>query len=271
MGTTVTSLSGKILPEQAQKITTSLTDESTKDVHIHANPKIIAFFIGGAGDKRPFIGSGPNNNIVDVINQFLKDFKSEINDGDVNANPEKNYLGFYEIFGDDKIASNVISQIHSKDIAIFIIGHSLGGWNGAHLSHILSTEGYLVDLLVTLDPVGIYYHTTLSGADIYPAIPRPIARYWVNLRYDGKTGPSVPNIVASAGGRWDVTESLPDRDEVSHPLTQAQTQRLPDINATVAINHADTLQAMYAKLAGDSCAWWIMKSRIGDILHSQHE
>ncbi|WP_322034224.1 hypothetical protein [Paraburkholderia sp. J76] len=269
MGSTVTSLSGKILAAQAEKTTTPQPDDSTKDVHVSVAPKIVVFFIGGAGDKRPFLGSGPNNNIVDVVTQFQTDFKSELNDGEVDADPEKKYLGFYEVFGDSNVKNNILSQIPSTDTSVFIVGHSLGGWNGAHLSHILSSEGYRVDLLVTLDPVGIHYYTTLSGADIYNAIPRPVARYWINLCYDGKTGASIPNIVASTGGRWNVMESVSGADDGPHPSKQSVPQRFPDINATVAVNHADTIQAMYAKLPGGNFAWSMLKSRISSILHSQ--
>jgi hypothetical protein len=269
MSTEVISRSGKTLPLRAEKQTTSKSNDSIKDIFVEFAPKIIVFFVGGAGDKRPFLGSGPNNNIVDVRDKFIKDFELSIKAGEIDAHPVRNYLGFYEIFGKENIKSQVLARIASKDVRVFIIGHSLGAWNGAHLSHILSTEGYKVDLLVTLDPVGVHYNTTLAGADIYHATPRPIAQYWINLCYDGKTGASIPNNVATVGGRWDVMERIAGADHGPQPMAESPQQRFPDVHATVSINHAFTVEAMLVKLQSESNAWSIMKDRIQKIQSKQ--
>jgi pimeloyl-ACP methyl ester carboxylesterase len=269
MSTEVISRSGKTLPLRAEKQTTSQVNDSIKDIFVEVAPKIIVFFVGGAGDKRPFLGSGPNNNITDVRDKFVKEFELLIETGEIDADPVRNYLGFYEIFGEENIKSRVLARIPSKDVRVFIIGHSLGAWNGAHLSRILSTEGYKVDLLVTLDPVGVRYNTTLAGADIYHATPRPIAQYWINLCYDGKTGASIPNNVATIGGRWDVMERIVGVDQGPHPTASSSPQRFPDVNATVSINHAFTVEAMLAKLQSGNNAWLIMKDRIQKIRSEQ--
>ncbi|MCC6076693.1 hypothetical protein ACFPTX_03070 [Pseudomonas sp. GCM10022188] len=44
--------------------------------------------------------------------------------------------------------------MHDKTTSIYMVGHSLGAWSGAHLSQRFSEWGNRVQMLVTLGPVG---------------------------------------------------------------------------------------------------------------------
>lgn len=75
----------------------------------------------------------------------------------------------------------MIDKIENKDIPIYIVGHSLGGWNSAHLCKRLVNDGYNIRMLVTLDPVGegilVYV-----GSDIYKEPEtNPCAKTWINI------------------------------------------------------------------------------------------
>jgi len=112
--------------------------------------KVVVFFIGGAGDKESYYGASATEIIKDEVHNKFDDIKN-----------------------------NVLSKISDKDnTSIYIVGHSLGGWNGAHLSQILVEKGYNVDLLITLDPVGI---GTTVISDIYFQTPTPKTNYWINI------------------------------------------------------------------------------------------
>ena len=79
-----------------------------------------------------------------------------------------------------KIILDVTNKIADKDIPIYIVDHSLGGWNGAHLSQILADKGYKIKILVTLDPVGVgTIVRTISS--VYFGTPNPKAIYGLML------------------------------------------------------------------------------------------
>lgn len=91
------------------------------------------------------------------------------------------YLGYYEIYGNQNIERNILSKIPNKAAPIIVVGHSLGGWNGAHLSGLLHRAGYRVEMLITLDPVG-EGTLVVATSDIYSAPPKAAAKYWINIR-----------------------------------------------------------------------------------------
>lgn len=110
------------------------------------------------------------------------------------------YIGYNEAYK-DKIQKNVVDKIPNKEgTSIYIIGHSLGGWNGAHLSQILTTKGYTVDMLITLDPVGTKVGVTLA-TNIYWDTPKPKCSYWINI-YSDSTTFELDNFIADIGGQW---------------------------------------------------------------------
>ena len=156
--------------------------------------KVIAFFIGGAGDKKSYAGSGPTNLILDEV---MTPFKLIAPTFDYKAV----YLGYNEVYGNAAISKNVISEIPNiEGTDIYIIGHSLGGWNAAHLITILQKLKYKVETLITLDPVGTKVGVTVIS-DIYYDYPNPQCRIWLNTFTDPKTY-DTDDLIADVGGQW---------------------------------------------------------------------
>ena len=173
--------------------------------------KIIAFFIGGASDKEGFYGTSPTKIVEDEV---MENFYNKVKVSNLKKYYEESYLGYNEVRGKDDIADNVISKIPNKDkTAIYIIGHSLGGWNGAHLSQILTDKGYNVDLLITLDPVGTGADVKLVS-DIYWTEPKPKTNYWIHI----STFPEnyrADDFIADYGGQWRPKSGMQINDECS--------------------------------------------------------
>lgn len=99
----------------------------------------------------------------------LKDFQSD------------HHLGYYRIYRDERIKEYVVPILKDKSTPIIIIGHSLGGWNGAQLSYWLNEAGYNVEMLVTLDPVGRGDWVGFTS-DIYVRTPQVATKFWINIR-----------------------------------------------------------------------------------------
>lgn len=105
---------------------------------------------------------------------------------------------------------------------VFIVGHSLGGWNGAHLSRILAAHGIRCRFLVTLDPVGCGNHDIriaghlMRQAQIYHNIPAPVANKWMNIRgfhirlAENRFSAEWENWVSWAGGQWLIKTAPPE-------------------------------------------------------------
>lgn len=161
----------------------------------------VAFFIGGAGDSKKYFGQGPSFIVRDEV---AIPFSSIAPIQDYSYK----YLGFEDIYKNDKIKKNVLPLIESKEgTAIYIVGHSLGGWNGAHLSQILSDKGYSIEMLLTLDPVGTKVGVTLIS-DIYWDTPKPKSNYWVNI-YANPDSNEIDDYIAWGGGQW-----IPNKNSV---------------------------------------------------------
>ena len=189
----------------AKKISESKTSpidqQQRKKVKIKSRPPVVAFFIGGAGDKESYYGQGPYRNVFDIVRYTDPAFE-KLSDAKLYR---RRYLGYNEVFRPEDIEKNVVQFIDDRKSPIYIIGHSLGGWNGAHLSNILNNLGYNVEMLITLDPVG-------RGAGVrtisllHPKEPHPAAKYWINVRAQNhRDGKDISDIVASLGGPWVVT------------------------------------------------------------------
>lgn len=196
-------------------------------------PKAILFFIGGAGDKRPFGGSGPNGNIMYVYNEYIQRRNKELKPDQIKLlkdNQADCYLGYYEVFKMDNIKKNVISKIQTKNIPIYIIGHSLGGWNGAHLSDELVKLGYKVKMLITLDPVGTKVGITVV-ADISWNYPKGSAEKWINISCSPESY-GFSDLVADSGGQW-------------------RPKSGPTYNIETTANHLDAELIMRSKVVGN--------------------
>ncbi|WP_248807311.1 alpha/beta hydrolase [Pseudomonas sp. MWU13-2100] len=205
--------SGKTASLVATHTLTTVHDTTVKSVPI-AEKKAIVFFIGGAGDQESYYFQGAFHNIDSARN---------ILDTRISAMKplSKKYTSWPKSYnaarGSGSIQTNFIANIPSKLCPIYIVGHSLGGWNGAHLSRILSEAGYTIKFLVTLDPVGEGFWVWM-GSDIYKSEASPIAETWINIRASSSK-PDTSDGVAEFGGRWIITNG-------------------PTTNKTMDIHHA---------------------------------
>ena len=135
--------------------------------------------------------------------------------------------------GKKDIQRHVLSLIPYKSCPVYIVGHSLGGWNGAHLTKIMSEWGYRVQMLITLDPVGEGALVWL-GSDIYRERPEPVAADWINIKAT-PTQRDPSDGVADFGEKWLISCG-------------------PSLNANVDANHADALGLFTARIDGNKSA-----------------
>jgi len=199
--------------------TTPIDQRKRKEVTVRVRQQVAIFYVGGAGDKRKFLPlpefiAGPFRNILDA--------KKLIDNRTVTLQRQGLIIGlwrgYYELYGDDNIKKNIIAHIPKKSTPIIIIGHSLGAWNGAHLSALLIQKGYTVEMLVTLDPVG-EGNIVSSSSEIYSSTPKPTAKYWINILANPKDD-NFSDFIADFGEQWKITSG-------------------PHINGVVDVNHAD--------------------------------
>ncbi len=170
----------------------------TLNVAVLNRNKVVAFFIGGAGDKESFYTVGPTYIVKRrVLEPFDKLLKTKLSEGQFK-NYSSYYLDYKEAKGPIDVPKNVIKRIPSKDTYVYIIGHSLGGWNGAYLSHTLALKGYKVEMLITLDPVG--QRATLI-ADVHGDVPTPKANLWITISANASDGDD-SDFIAWAGYQW---------------------------------------------------------------------
>ncbi|WP_192561994.1 alpha/beta hydrolase [Pseudomonas gozinkensis] len=191
--------------EAASHELTCKTDQSVKAYAIKVK-KIVVFFIGGAGDKEQYYqDQPPHRNVVNA--QRLMSSKLA---GVPIEKFRTVYLSYKDVRGKKDINKYVLSYLGGdKSVYVSIVGHSLGGWNGAHLSAILKEEGYTVKSLVTLDPVGGGMGVWMIS-DIYFTTPKPSADYWINVLAK-PDNPNDSDNVAELGERW-LMKSGPDLD-----------------------------------------------------------
>jgi len=157
------------------------------------NQQIITFFIGGAGDASRYFGAGPHFLMRDQVKAPF--------DKVAPTTCLSIYLGYGAVYGKKNIQQNILSCIANKQQTLInIVGYSLGGWNGAHLAEILTAQGYTVDVLITLDPVGTNAGVAIVSK-IYWNYPIPQANHWINVL----TKPPLlepDDVIARAGGQW---------------------------------------------------------------------
>ncbi len=217
-----------------KSVTSVVANKKRAEVKIHVRKPVAIFYIGGAGDKKKYIGGpaklmGPFRNVLDAkthVDKRVSDLR------DLRL-VEDFWRGYYEIYGDDDIKKYILPFIRSKTTPVFIIGHSLGGWNGAHLSRTLANAGYKVEMLVTIDPVG-EGALVKTGSDIYPKKPEVSAKTWINIRANPKK-PNGSDWIAEFGERWIIKNG-------------------PTINCDLDVNHADAGIMFNRKISGDKTA-----------------
>jgi len=222
---------------------TCKTDQTVKAVAIKIK-KIVVFFIGGAGDKEPYYQDQPPHGNVTSAQVLLPKKFSDAQIGKIKSV----YLSYKDVRGKKDIEKYVLSYLKGdKSIYISIVGHSLGGWNGAHLTAILKEQGFTVKSLVTLDPVGGGLGVWLIS-DIYATTPKPGAEYWINIL----AAPAKPNQsddVAEMGERWVMSSG-------------------PDINKAVDTNHEDAGVMFKARILGEQSACDLIAEKMIKYLES---
>ncbi|CAD5378405.1 conserved hypothetical protein [Pseudomonas sp. OF001] len=168
--------------------------------------RAVALFIGGAGDKKSYYLAGPYRNIAYALTAF----DQRIDEAGQADGYQSLYLGYHEVWSAVAIGRLVAAEIHDKATPIYIVGHSLGAWSGAHLSQRLTEWGYRVEMLVTLDPVGSGLLVRLGSRIPYHR-PAPRGHCWINVRAEpGRSNAS--DLVAQLGRKWHVAGE-PDIDE----------------------------------------------------------
>ncbi|MBV2132550.1 alpha/beta hydrolase [Pseudomonas sp. MAP12] len=168
--------------------------------------RAVALFIGGAGDKKSYYLAGPYRNIAYALDAF----EQRIEAAGQAENFQSLYLGYHEVWSASAIGRLVATEVQDQNTPIYIVGHSLGAWSGAHLSQRLSEWGYRVEMLVTLDPVGSGLLVRLGSRIPYHR-PAPHCHCWINVRAEpGRSNAS--DLVAQLGRKWHVAGE-PDIDE----------------------------------------------------------
>ncbi|MEO4010492.1 hypothetical protein, partial [Chromobacterium piscinae] len=61
-----------------QRSLTPSSNGEAKKIEVKKPPKVFVFFIGGAGDRRSFMGSGPNYNVQAVSDNFSSVFPKKL-------------------------------------------------------------------------------------------------------------------------------------------------------------------------------------------------
>jgi hypothetical protein len=152
----------------------------------------INLFIGGAGDFERFYVYGPRNFI-------LKDVKIPF-EKILEAQKISNYQSHYLSYKDLKLDRIWSLLPNPETCTINLIGYSFGGWNAAHFSKVLNEKQYEVNVLITLDPVGVKAQTVFKS-DLFFGAPQPIAKQWINITSVSKKW-CIDNFIAKIGGRW---------------------------------------------------------------------
>jgi pimeloyl-ACP methyl ester carboxylesterase len=193
-------------------------------------------FIGGAGDKKSYYFNGPFHNIVPA-REHLDGREEDLKERKLYRSE---YLGYYEIHSDSDIKKNVLPLIPSKTAPVYIVGHSLGGWNGAHLSRALVDAGYNVVVLVTLDPVGGGKLVEIGSSISFSPQEEPKAKVWINVRAT-PVQTDITDHIATFGERWVIKSG-------------------PNVNVDAKVHHGDSRDLFTTKLANGMT--------VADILHS---
>lgn len=124
----------------------------------------------------------------------------------VLAKTQAHYYGYNQI--DEALVNAKLFLSVNPTATVNIVGHSLGGWQAAHLAQQLNeVRCGAVDNLITLDPVGTRYRIKPFGG-IKLAYPKPTAKTWTNIRAESE-GVSVNDTIADLGGQWDPSMQNP--------------------------------------------------------------
>lgn len=204
------------------------------------------FFIGGAADQEPYYLVGPFRRINVAQRLLLRKIKNKA----LMECCELHVLGYNKIYHPTDIQQYVIDHLEPQD-SIYIIGHSLGAWNGAHLCRQLVNLQYHVNMLITLDPVGEGVLVWAGSYIFREPQPEPKADFWINLRAQSQTIDH-SDVVAVVGRRWNITEG-------------------PDINEIVNVHHANAYRIFTTKLSNGRRAVTYLIESLEELLDSPLE
>lgn len=224
-------------------------------------PLIYVIFLGGAADKEsflwgninlPFVDYWPHKTMYRIARQFNYDLLRQLKirrtiTRDLVARYYRfAYLSYSEVcFWDVKDYDpnqtdkpfittptfETFLKSFNDDTHIYIIGHSLGAWNGAHLSALLAAHGYKSTFLVTLDPVGVGNHEfdwaahLMKQAQIYSQPPLPVTQQWINVRgfhvelTHQRFSDTFGDWIAWAGGQWIINQDSFNGMLIANELT----------------------------------------------------
>jgi hypothetical protein len=216
------------------------------DETVSATTKVVAhcvaLFIGGAGDKESFFGFGPTYIVENEVRiPFDRALKIAVGEYLFDKYYTSLYVGYNEVYPvQDGFRLNLELD---KSAYIYIIGHSLGGWNGAHLSRQLSKMGYKVEMLITLDPVGERSMYANDIIDVPAPNPVPQSKFWINIRANSSKI-ELDDVIAKAGDRWE-TDDL-----------------YPNINCELDLHHGQAGAMFMRKLQGNKSAFEHLRDSI---------
>ncbi|WP_262404470.1 alpha/beta hydrolase family protein [Aggregatibacter actinomycetemcomitans] len=198
------------------KAMSDIKDKNSFTEYTVPEEKADIIFIGGAGDQEPYYGIGPTHVITILENSFLGSLDSynllsKVNDYSIS---------YSQSYGEENIKK--LENKLSKSNFIYIIGHSLGAWNAAHLATIFTNKGYTVKMLVTLDPVGTGVVVGSISGIYWKPEAMPKAEKWINIRAESDKFFDMSDIIANVGGQWDIESG-------------------PMVNETVNTTHANTI------------------------------
>ncbi|MDI4498972.1 hypothetical protein E6P70_10180 [Moraxella nonliquefaciens] len=198
-------------------------------------------FIGGAADAEPFLGQGPTKIMNDLRNHFADKYlqpyfeKAGYSQDRARQLASRNarYYGFHELHLMLADAKMYLSTQGNENAKISIVGHSLGGWQAAHLAQQLEEwRCGSVGVVTTLDPVGVRYSYNLAGSINFKT-PNPKYKTWVNIRAEAKDT-SINDVIANLGGQWDPSSLNPTYNytlEVDHAYARTMfTTKIPNQN-----------------------------------------
>lgn len=206
------------------KAVSDVKDKNSFTEYTVSEEKAEIIFVGGAGDQESYYGAGPTG----LINYAEIALNNECNKFDMTQLIIPHIISYSKVYGENNL--NELENKLDKSNVIYIVGHSLGGWNGAHLATILTNKGYTVRMLVTLDPVGTGVVVgTISGIYWKPET-NPKAEKWINVRAESDKFFDMSDVIANLGGQWNITSG-------------------PTINGTVNTTHANTVAIFTTKLS----------------------
>ncbi|WP_241010258.1 PAAR domain-containing protein [Aggregatibacter actinomycetemcomitans] len=205
------------------KAMSDIKDKNSFTEYTVPEEKADIIFIGGAGDQEPYY-IGKRTRVIEEAQRYLFE---RVSGSQMYYVINSHVIGYNHAYYNERI-KELESKLNRTNL-IYIIGHSLGGWNGAHLATILANKGYSIKMLITLDPVGTTtLVSTISGIYWDPETA-PKAEKWINIRAETEQF-HMSNIIANIGGQWDIEKG-------------------PMINETVDVIHADAGGIFATKLS----------------------